>query len=866
MRKLLLQLSFLVFGLGSSVCLVAQPTIQWERTFGGSSNDYLSAVVQTPDGGYLVGGTSNSNKSGDKSENTEQFISPWIVKVDANGVKQWDRTVPVYADLHSILLTEDGGYLLGGENEGSELLVKLDNAGKVEWEKSINGGEGIVLFGAMEKTPDGGYIVGFSSAQAAGGAKSQEPIGSLDYWVVKLDADGNILWDKQYGGTKYDGLKSIQVASDGGYLIAGYSYSGISGNKTQESRGDSDLWIIKLDASGNLQWEKTIGGTGTEYGPRISVTTDGGYILGARSSSKASGEKTQDSNGNDYWIIKLSDVGQIQWQRSLSGGYTQEYFDDDFRTLIQTADGGYLAGGHTSSPAGNDKTSDGNGLKPDMWIVKLAANGTTQWDKTIGSAGSDFLLDLIQTTDGGYFLGGHSDSNASGDKTQNSRGVSDYWVVKLAPENAQTKTPIRINAGGPDFTTATKKLFIADKYYAGIDRTSSIASGDILNTSNDVFYRSGRCSPSFSYNIPIENGNVEVILHFAEIYYGAPGKKGGKGSRQFHVNMEGSRKLTNFDIFAAAGGAMRAYQQTFPVTVTDGVLNIDFLTGAADLPRVSAIEVLPSQQQVRTFTPEADATVRGGIYKDQNFGSDQLLGVKGGNGNLNRKTYLRFRVPAVANVKSATLRIYANNHESVSGAPIGTGGVLNDAWTENGITFSNAPSHLNPALESRTSVRGELKYYDMDVTDFVRSQVAGDKVVSLAIVTAYNNNLINIHSKENTSGFAPQLIITTSAPSAAARIAMENESPEIVVAPASTIYPNPAKDHIMLEVSSGHKSNIDLKLTNMIGSQFQLQRTGAEGSSSRLKVGLPDKLQAGMYLLKVQSNEFSEVFKVLVKE
>ncbi|TLU96037.1 CBM96 family carbohydrate-binding protein [Dyadobacter sediminis] len=470
------------------------------------------------------------------------------------------------------------------------------------------------------------------------------------------------------------------------------------------------------------------------------------------------------------------------------------------------------------------------------------------------------------TADGGFLIAGTSRSNAGGNKTENSKGGRDYWIVKFAPENPQTPIPIRINAGGPEFTTATKKLFIADKYYSGIDRVSSVATGDISNTSNDILYQSARCSPSFSYNIPVPNGEVSVYLHFAETYFGAPDKKGGKGSRQFHVNMEGSRKLTNFDIFAKAGGAMLATAETFTVNVTDGMLNIDFLTGAADLPRISAIEVLPSPQRTLTFMPEADATVRGGIYKDQNFGSDQLLGVKGGNGNLNRKTYLRFRMPAVANVKSATLRIFANNHESVSGAPIGTGGVLNDEWTENGITFSNAPSHLNPALESRTSVRGELKYYDMDVTDFVRSQVAGDKVVSLAIVTAYNNNLINIHSKENTSGFAPQLIITTGVPSAAARIAMEKVSPEAVVAPASAIYPNPAKDHIMLEVSSGHKSEVDLELTNITGLQFQLQRPEIENKSSRLKIGLPGQLPAGMYLLKVQSTEFSEVLKVLVTE
>ena len=196
-------------------------------------------------------------------------------------------------------------------------------------------------------------------------------------------------------------------------------------------------------------------------------------------------------------------------------------------------------------------------------------------------------------------------------------GYFDFWVIKLAPDVIPPPSTIRINAGGPDFTTGTKKLFIADKYYAGIDRTSSIPSGEILNTTNDLLYRSGRSSPSFSYNIPIKNGKVDVTLHFAETYFGAPGKKGGAGSRQFHINMEGSRKLTNFDIFTAAGGAIRAYQTTFPVAVTDGVLNIDFLSGAADLPRVSAIEVVRYELYMK---PVADSYVRDGTYSNVNFG------------------------------------------------------------------------------------------------------------------------------------------------------------------------------------------------------------------------------------------------------
>ncbi|MDO1448406.1 malectin domain-containing carbohydrate-binding protein [Rhodocytophaga aerolata] len=153
---------------------------------------------------------------------------------------------------------------------------------------------------------------------------------------------------------------------------------------------------------------------------------------------------------------------------------------------------------------------------------------------------------------------------------------------------------IRINAGGAAFMASGNRQFIADTYFSGTTRTFSLASGDILNTTDDVLYHSERSDAAFSYNIPVSNGTYNVVLHFAEIWYGAPGGgAGGSGKRLFHVDMEGSRKLTNYDIYAAAGGAMRPVQSTWPVTVADGTLNINFLTGAANMPKVSAIEVIP---------------------------------------------------------------------------------------------------------------------------------------------------------------------------------------------------------------------------------------------------------------------------------
>jgi hypothetical protein len=129
---------------------------------------------------------------------------------------------------------------------------------------------------------------------------------------------------------------------------------------------------------------------------------------------------------------------------------------------------------------------------------------------------------------------------------------------------------VHINSGGVAFTASGNRQFVADTYFGGTDRTFSIPSGDILNTTDDVLYRTERSASSFNYTIPVTNGSYNVVLHFAEIWFGAPGGgTGGAGKRQFHVDVEGGRKLTNYDIFAAAGGAMRAIQVSLPVQVSD---------------------------------------------------------------------------------------------------------------------------------------------------------------------------------------------------------------------------------------------------------------------------------------------------------
>src|SRR6266542_1111579 len=154
------------------------------------------------------------------------------------------------------------------------------------------GGSGADYFTCMTPTHDGGFIAGGTSFSDISFEKSENGRGNGDYWVVKTAKDGKIQWDKTIGGSDNDNLKSIIQTSDGGYALIGESFSNISFEKTENSRGKSDFWLVKLDKAGNIQWDKTIGGSGTEYIDHIEQTDDGGYILAGSTDSNASGEKS----------------------------------------------------------------------------------------------------------------------------------------------------------------------------------------------------------------------------------------------------------------------------------------------------------------------------------------------------------------------------------------------------------------------------------------------------------------------------------------------------------------------------------------------------------------------------------------------
>ncbi len=425
------------------------PSIQWQNTIGGNYEDVLYSLQQTADGGYILGGRSTSNISGDKTENSLGSEDYWVVKLDATGTIQWQNTIGGNGIefLFSLQQTADGGYILGGYSESNVSgdktenslgnadywVVKLNALGAIQWQNTI-GGNDIDVLNSIQQTADGGFILGGNSHSNISGDKTENSLGSADYWVVKLNATGAIQWQNTIGGDGFDLLFSIQQTADGGYILGGFSSSNISGDKTENALGNEDYWVVKLNATGAIQWQNTIGGNGIDELNSIQLTADGGYILGGSSNSNISGDKTENSLGEeDYWVIKLNAAGVIQWQNTIGGN-----FEEQFYSLQQTADGGYIIGGYSDSNISGDKTENCLGWY-DFWVIKLNATGSIQWQNTIGGNSYDALIALLQTVDGGYILGGISFSNISGDKTENSNGDIDYWVIKLAPESVPTE-------------------------------------------------------------------------------------------------------------------------------------------------------------------------------------------------------------------------------------------------------------------------------------------------------------------------------------------------------------------------------------------------------------------------------------------
>jgi hypothetical protein len=365
--------------------------IQWQNTIGGNEYDYLTKVDLTTDGGYIVGGYSDSPASGDKTEDSwpggYYGYDYWVVKLDSIGNIEWQNTIGGTSDdyLKDLCQDVDGGYILGGSSssgisgdktedvmgEDDYWIVKLDSLGNIVWQNTIGGDMSDNLYD-IGNTPGDIHLLGGSSNSGISGDKTEESIEGVfgvntnDYWIVLVNAD-SILTQNTIGGNAGDYNLSFRTTNAGKYLLGGQSGSGISGDKTESQIGDDDYWVMLLSGVSEIEWQNTIGTSVGDAFTDLFQNFDGDYLLAGYTDAGISGDKTEESHGGeDFWILKLDTVGNIVWQNSIGGNSS-----DHLTSIAQTIDGGYILGGYSSSDVSGDKTEESMLGTFDFWIVKL---------------------------------------------------------------------------------------------------------------------------------------------------------------------------------------------------------------------------------------------------------------------------------------------------------------------------------------------------------------------------------------------------------------------------------------------------------------------------------------------------------------
>ncbi|MEO7264918.1 MAG: hypothetical protein ABIW38_08400 [Ferruginibacter sp.] len=363
---------------------VSQKNIK--KLIGGSNTEVIKKMLPAPDGGYILVGYSNSN-------NTGTFT----------------------------------GFPNSGTNDG--WILKLDAKGNIQWQKLLGGSGTFDEFLDIQSTSDGGYIIaGTSNSVSLFGMTNN---GASDGWILKIDSNGNTTWQKLLGGNANDVFNSIAVLADGSFVIAGYSYSSNTGTVTGlTNNGAADGWLIKLNSTGDLQWQKFYGGDVTDVFNFLLATTDGGFILcGSSSSTSGSGTFTGITNngGTDGWLFKADASGIMQWQKLLGGNAVDIFYN----ILITTGNNFLLSGTSTSSNTGTLTGINNNGLQ-DGWVVKTDGTGVTQWQRLLGGNNDDKLSAIIELTDGSFITLGNSSSSLSGTLAANAGfGLSDGWIINV---------------------------------------------------------------------------------------------------------------------------------------------------------------------------------------------------------------------------------------------------------------------------------------------------------------------------------------------------------------------------------------------------------------------------------------------------
>ncbi|WP_232074256.1 hypothetical protein [Spirosoma aureum] len=407
---------------------VTSLTVAWNKFFQGSEARAITAVV---DGGYVAVGYTYSTLYNKESYN---FL---IVRVDEDGNVLWQKTLGGSSTeyVSAVVQSADGGFVVAGHTDSNDgdvsgnhgladgWVVKLDKNGNVQWTKAIGGSSADFVTGLTPLSD--GSVMGAGWGYSTDGNRSGGH-GSSDFWVFRMDADGNVLWSKSFGGYDEDHADAITSLKYGQFAVFGYTYSNdgdVSGN-----HGSADYWVIKIDFDGHLIWQKTLGGSATDWGwGGITASADNELVMAGLTYSNdgdVSGSHSPTSTDlggtMDYWVVKVDNDGNLVWQRALGGSA-----DDRAEGILAVSDGGFIVAGQSNSNDGDVSGNHGNG---DAWLIKLDPNGNLHWQKPLGGSGYDFAWAIAGLSTSSFAIAG---SSGSTDGDINQTHSSGFWLAKL---------------------------------------------------------------------------------------------------------------------------------------------------------------------------------------------------------------------------------------------------------------------------------------------------------------------------------------------------------------------------------------------------------------------------------------------------
>jgi hypothetical protein len=390
------------------------PLPAFNHAFGGQEYDLVYAFAATPDSGYLLAGSTQSNDFDASGNPNYPNYSGWIVKLNKSGAKEWHKTIAGKgSDQFNAVAATTGGYILAGNayNKNRDAwIVKIDEMGEVIWHKML-GGSAEDDATALMATTDGGCVMAGFTRSNDGDVSGRQ--GEESAWIVKLDGSGNIKWQKLLGGTEEfdrDRALSITASSDGGYTIAGYKYRGAN---SEGVNGNMNALAARFDKDGHLLWQQSIGGDGFEQAHAIIKSKEGGFVL--------TGTSGNPDTGPDVLVIKLNSSGIPTWHKTFGGPHEEKGY-----AVTRGAGGGYLIAASTNGDGG-----DVSGWidDEDVWLLKIDESGNKKWQKVLGGTRSEGpQAALLTRSDGSYVLTATTQSTDVDVPPGFGGGESDAWV------------------------------------------------------------------------------------------------------------------------------------------------------------------------------------------------------------------------------------------------------------------------------------------------------------------------------------------------------------------------------------------------------------------------------------------------------